>query len=172
MSLNHNPFFILKERIQCLFEGGKRCRKEDPRAQKGENAVRGLHSNWVGTRILASARPQQPIVQREGTLKDLLSKNVKGIINLQEVGEHAGCGSGILKHTGFSYDPDYFMQVGCSSSSSRLRSLATFAEGSRLPPTKNSRHCSHSLCLHASEFSSDGPTFVATAGRNMRLQLS
>ncbi|QDZ21311.1 protein tyrosine phosphatase [Chloropicon primus] len=112
--LVHGPIFLLKERIQCFFEGGKACKKEDPYAQKGENAVRGIHSNWVGDAIVAAARPQQPIIEREESLKDLLSKNVRAVFNLQEIGEHAHCGSGVLKHTGFSYDPDYFMKAGIS----------------------------------------------------------
>ena len=111
-ALNHSALFRVKERVQCFFEGGRACRKEDPKAHKGANAVRGVHSDWVGKSIIAAARPQQPIVEREGTLEDMLAKNVKGIVNLQEIGEHAHCGSGILDHTGFSYDPDYFMQVG------------------------------------------------------------
>ena len=109
---SHSRLFIVKESIQCLFEGGANCRKEDPKRQKGENAIRGIHSSWVGTHIIASARPQQPIIEQEDSLSDFHSKNVKAIVNLQEVGEHASCGSGILKQSGFSYDPDYFMRSG------------------------------------------------------------
>ena len=111
-SLSHGLFFLLKERFQCLFDGGAKCKKEDPRANKGGNAIEGIHSNWVGTSIVAAARPQQSIIEREGTLEDMISKNVKGIVNLQEIGEHAACGSGILEVSGFSYDPEYFMRAG------------------------------------------------------------
>lgn len=111
-SLSHGLFFQLKERFQCLFDGGAKCKKEDPRANKGGNAIKGIHSNWVGTSIVAAARPQQSIIEREGTLEDMISKNVKGIVNLQEIGEHAACGSGILEVSGFSYDPEYFMRAG------------------------------------------------------------
>lgn len=31
---------------------------------------------------------------------------------LLQVGEHAGCGPGILRHTGFSYDPETLMAAG------------------------------------------------------------
>ena len=110
--MRHGPFFLLKERIQCLCEGGRNCKKEDPKANKGRNAVRGIHSSWIGSHIIAAARPQQHIIESEDTLSDFRSKNVKGIINLQEMGEHSNCGSGVLKKSGFSYDPDYFMEAG------------------------------------------------------------
>eukprot|EP00730_Choanoeca_flexa_P018715 TRINITY_DN9120_c0_g1_i1.p1 TRINITY_DN9120_c0_g1~~TRINITY_DN9120_c0_g1_i1.p1 ORF type:complete len:363 (+),score=54.83 TRINITY_DN9120_c0_g1_i1:308-1396(+) len=44
----------------------------------------------------------------------LNSLNIKFIINLQEAFEHASCGQGILPSSGFSYDPELFMQSGIS----------------------------------------------------------
>jgi hypothetical protein len=43
----------------CLCEGGRACTREDPARQQGGNAVPGLHSSWVGEKVLAMARPWQ-----------------------------------------------------------------------------------------------------------------
>ncbi len=43
------------------------------------------------------------MIKRE--LSSQNSMNIRTIINLQEKNEHRYCGEGILKETGFSYDP-------------------------------------------------------------------
>ena len=40
------------------------------------------------------------------------NKGVVAIINLEEPGEHPYCGDGIIPRTGFSYDPETFMNSG------------------------------------------------------------
>lgn len=37
---------------------------------------------------------------------------IRSIFNLQTRGEHKDCGEGILKHSGFSYDPIDFTKAG------------------------------------------------------------
>lgn len=38
---------------------------------------------------------------------------INSVFNLQEPGEHATCGPGIIKHSGFSYTPEIFMENNC-----------------------------------------------------------
>jgi hypothetical protein len=38
------------------------------------------------------------------------SKQIGAIINLQEPGEHTGCGDGVRPESGFSYNPNLFTQ--------------------------------------------------------------
>eukprot|EP00200_Dunaliella_tertiolecta_P007124 CAMPEP_0202370966 /NCGR_PEP_ID=MMETSP1127-20130417/2457_1 /ASSEMBLY_ACC=CAM_ASM_000462 /TAXON_ID=3047 /ORGANISM="Dunaliella tertiolecta, Strain CCMP1320" /LENGTH=1256 /DNA_ID=CAMNT_0048967055 /DNA_START=16 /DNA_END=3783 /DNA_ORIENTATION=- len=103
--------FRTKEKIQCLCEGGNRCSKEAPEAQKGGNAIPGLHSNWVGqdASMLAMARPWHQYVLTYRLVDAFVNHNIGMVLNLQEVGEHDHCGPGNLRKSGFSYDPELFM---------------------------------------------------------------
>eukprot|EP00195_Chlamydomonas_chlamydogama_P007117 CAMPEP_0202895358 /NCGR_PEP_ID=MMETSP1392-20130828/4583_1 /ASSEMBLY_ACC=CAM_ASM_000868 /TAXON_ID=225041 /ORGANISM="Chlamydomonas chlamydogama, Strain SAG 11-48b" /LENGTH=882 /DNA_ID=CAMNT_0049580345 /DNA_START=176 /DNA_END=2821 /DNA_ORIENTATION=- len=101
--------FRTKEKVQCLCEGGGYCWRENPAKQKEPNAIPGLHSSWVGDKVLAMARPWQDYVVKFNLVDAFVHHNIGMILNLQEVGEHDSCGPGNLKHTGFSYDPESFM---------------------------------------------------------------
>lgn len=57
------------------------------------------------------ARPWQSKLL-SGALQELLQHQVGLVINLQEVGEHAHCGPGILPASGFSYLPETLMAQG------------------------------------------------------------
>ena len=92
--------------------GGRWCFREDPAKQKGENAIPGTHSSWVGQHVLAFARPWQQHVQKYNLPAAFAQAGIGMIMNLQEVGEHDGCGPGNLRHTGFSYDPEWFTAAG------------------------------------------------------------
>eukprot|EP00201_Polytomella_parva_P000139 CAMPEP_0175038730 /NCGR_PEP_ID=MMETSP0052_2-20121109/42_1 /TAXON_ID=51329 ORGANISM="Polytomella parva, Strain SAG 63-3" /NCGR_SAMPLE_ID=MMETSP0052_2 /ASSEMBLY_ACC=CAM_ASM_000194 /LENGTH=215 /DNA_ID=CAMNT_0016300207 /DNA_START=83 /DNA_END=727 /DNA_ORIENTATION=- len=106
--------FLLKEQVQCACEGLKWCYREDPTQQGESNAVAGVHSKWVGKGqlILAMARPWQSTIDQHGLVEKFQAENIGMILNLQEVGEHANCGPGVLPRSGFSYDPESFMRGG------------------------------------------------------------
>ncbi|GAX73342.1 hypothetical protein CEUSTIGMA_g795.t1 [Chlamydomonas eustigma] len=101
--------FLAKEQVICLCEGAQFCTRENPRSQKGGNAIPGIHGNWVGDNILAMARPWQENVHKYSLVDAFKRNNIGMILNLQEVGEHDSCGPGCLPSSGFSYDPDSFM---------------------------------------------------------------
>ncbi|KAG2493410.1 hypothetical protein HYH03_008535 [Edaphochlamys debaryana] len=104
--------FLFKERVQCACEGSKWCTRENPERQKTPNAIPGLHSSWVGDKILAMARPWQSHVDKFAMVDEFKKANIGMILNLQEVGEHATCGPGNLPGSGFTYDPEAFMKAG------------------------------------------------------------
>ena len=62
--------------------------------------------------IVGSQRPSKRLIEKFNVVEQLKQKNVKAIINLEEPGEHPFCGDGILEKTGFSYDPEVFMNAG------------------------------------------------------------
>lgn len=68
----------------CL-TGGRNCSKENPAKQKGRNAISGLHSSWVGDKVLAMARPWQQHVVRHNLPAAFADNNIGMILNLQEV---------------------------------------------------------------------------------------
>ncbi|KAK9826422.1 hypothetical protein WJX81_003377 [Elliptochloris bilobata] len=101
-----------KERLQCLCEGGASCPKEDPASQPpAERAFPGLHASWVTPRVLAMARPWQEAVLAHGLPAALAGAGIRLIVNLQESGEHAHCGRGVLEG-GFSYEAAAFVAAG------------------------------------------------------------
>lgn len=58
------------------------------------------------------ARPWQENLERYQLVPAFQAANLGLVLNLQEVGEHAGCGPGVLPHTGYSYDPEAWMAGG------------------------------------------------------------
>eukprot|EP00798_Chlamydomonas_sp_ICE-L_P032239 gene32240-16804_t len=104
--------FRNKEKLICACEGSRFCTRENPAKQRGGNPIPGIHGSWVGDTMFAMARPWQSNV-REHSLVDAFNKyNIGMILNLQEVGEHDGCGPGNLPHCGFSYNPETFTAAG------------------------------------------------------------
>jgi protein tyrosine phosphatase domain-containing protein 1 len=71
----------------------------------------GLHSSWVNESIVAMARPWESKLVG-GALQELQRLNFGMVLNLQEIGEHAHCGAGILASSGFSYNPETLMAAG------------------------------------------------------------
>jgi hypothetical protein len=65
--------------------GGRNCSKENPAKQKGRNAIPGLHSSWVGDKVLAMARPWQQHVVHHNLPAAFAQHNIGMILNLQEV---------------------------------------------------------------------------------------
>lgn len=65
--------------------------RETPEAQKGRNAIRGLHSCWVCDDILAMARPWQENITKHKIVESFVESNIGLVLNLQEVelpGDH------------------------------------------------------------------------------------
>ena len=121
----------LKERVQCFFEGGRRaCRHCGPGAARrnarrnGSCAIDGLNSNWiVPGSLMAMARPGEAALAA-GLLARLREGNVRAIVNLQEIGEHAHCGAGILRRSGLSYLPETVMAQGIHHFNPAWRDMA------------------------------------------------
>jgi len=126
-STGASPFALIKERVQCACEGGRRCRREDPKYLRGAPAVEGVHSSWVGEgrRLIAMARPNGIGKSAEVLMANLKVANVGAVVNLQQVGEHSACGPGVLPHTGFSYDPEQLMDHGISCYNFSWRDMTT-----------------------------------------------
>lgn len=103
-----------KERCQCYFEGGKTCYREDPAAQKGSQPYARLHANWVGSYMLAMSRPWEEnlLANDSALLRQLHDDGVRLVINLQEHGEHRGCGPGFPAGSAYTYRPETFMRFG------------------------------------------------------------
>lgn len=95
--------------IHCsLFCGGVRCKHEDwqlfTTRKNVHPAIEGLNSNWVGDLVIASQRPATSLFLKYMLIPQFKAKNVTGVFNLQEKGEHASCGpDGIYATTGYSY---------------------------------------------------------------------
>eukprot|EP00039_Didymoeca_costata_P003745 m.69445 g.69445 ORF g.69445 m.69445 type:complete len:787 (-) comp12056_c0_seq4:2575-4935(-) len=96
--------------------GGVECRHCDPLKQVGEglnSAVRGLHASWVTQSVLASSRPSNRLVEEYDIINQLRKLKVTAIFNVQQEGEHAHCGDGLIEDK-FSYTPDIFVKEGIS----------------------------------------------------------
>ncbi|KAK9806168.1 hypothetical protein WJX72_003967 [[Myrmecia] bisecta] len=152
-SIGGTAAFLAKERIQCLCEGGSHCTKEDWEHQRGTPAFLGLHSNWVTPEVLAMARPWQENVVRHSLVQRFQEAQIGMILNLQEVGEHAHCGRGVLPNSGFSYDPESFMaagigffnfswrDMGCPSLHKMMDIVQVMAHVTRVEKRKIAVHC-------------------------------
>jgi hypothetical protein len=105
-----------KERLHCCLVCRKKCRHEDYslnlHVPNSHNAIDGLHSNWVDDSIIASQRPSKRLIEKFDIVKQFQTFSVEAVINLQRPGEHPFCGDGILDGSGFSYEPEVFMQNG------------------------------------------------------------
>jgi len=93
----------------CRFCGGKSCKREDWTRQRGNGAIKGLHSNWVNGYILACQRPSERLIREFKLIEVFQKHDIRAIFNLQQSGEHPLCGDGI-NESGFSYYPETFMR--------------------------------------------------------------
>lgn len=105
LASNHHRTLI------CRFCGGKSCKREDWTKQKEVSAVRGLHSTWVTTDLLAMQRPSSRLIREFDIIRQFKEQRISAIFNLQANGEHPHCGDGI-DEGGFSYQPEEFMNQG------------------------------------------------------------
>lgn len=98
----------------CQFCGGKSCKHED--WTKCESpAIKGLHSNWINDKIIASQRLSDRLIDKYKIIDQFKEHNVKAIFNLQEPGEHPYWGDGLVSlKIGFSYTPEKLQKEGIS----------------------------------------------------------
>ncbi|XP_046458132.1 protein tyrosine phosphatase domain-containing protein 1-like isoform X2 [Daphnia pulex] len=97
--------------VICLaFCGGRKCRFDTSDRWTAEDmAVNGLYSHWITEDILAMARPNAQLIQKNDIVGQFIRLGIKTIINLQTAGEHSHCGPP-LTSSGFSYLPESFME--------------------------------------------------------------
>ena len=103
-----HPF---KDKFACLFCGGKSCKHEDYHYNlNNNNAIKGLHSNFITENVIASQRPSEVLIKDYTLLSQFKSLNIGLIINLQREGEHPYCGPNAknLTQAGFAYNPSVF----------------------------------------------------------------
>ncbi|KAK3580159.1 hypothetical protein CHS0354_030274 [Potamilus streckersoni] len=102
---------VISTEKQCAFFcGGKKCKYCIGKGWKEEEMViPGLYSHWVTDKILAMARPTNDGLQKYDQLKEFKKQGIQSILNLQTPGEHADCGPNKLDPSGFSYNPQAFM---------------------------------------------------------------
>ncbi|CAD8112680.1 unnamed protein product [Paramecium sonneborni] len=93
----------------CYFCGGQDCKKEQANSNKNKNAIEGLHSDWITDNILAMQRLSTTLMPK--VIPQFQQHNIGAVINLQQQGEHAQCGPGILPGIGFSYNPESLQQA-------------------------------------------------------------
>ena len=105
---------------KCLFCGGKKCHHELVEYCPNPPAIPGLHSSWVTDDMIAMQRPSERLIKEYNIIQSYkefynykFSLNIGAIFNLQEPGEHAKCGDGVLKESGFHYLPETFFNSFC-----------------------------------------------------------
>lgn len=105
---------VIPGHMQCSMAcGGRACKYENPsRWSDEEQAVKGLYSSWVTDNLLAMARPSTEIINKYNIIHQFQSCGLKTVINLQRPGEHASCGYPLEPESGFTYQPETFMEAG------------------------------------------------------------
>ncbi|RKP18777.1 hypothetical protein ROZALSC1DRAFT_22904, partial [Rozella allomycis CSF55] len=92
---------------------GKACEYENfeffDENDKKNLAFPFFNSNWINENVLAMQRPSESLIKQIDLLKRFKDCGIGAIFNLQEPGEHAYCGDGIIEKNGFSYDPRAFI---------------------------------------------------------------
>ena len=88
-------------------------------------AIPGLHSTYITERIIASQRPSTKLIERYDVIGSFRRQNITAVFNLQESGEHPNCGECKLEKSGFSYDPQTFMDHNIRYYSFAWRDLST-----------------------------------------------
>lgn len=73
--------FKNKGAMVCTFCFGKACKHEDwTRCKKP--AIRGLHSEWVMEKFVASQRPSDRLIDEFNIINQFKDKNIGAIFNL------------------------------------------------------------------------------------------
>lgn len=99
-----------RQGVHCsLFCGGSKCKLESWEAMRDGDklnaAIEGLNSSWVGKDVIASQRPSTSLFVKYPLIQQFRAKQVTGVLNLQEKGEHGGCGpDGVYESSGYSYN--------------------------------------------------------------------
>ena len=103
--------YPFKNKFACLFCGGKSCKHEDYHYNlSNNNAIEGLHSNFITENVIASQRPSEVLINEYQLLTQFKKLNIGLIINLQREGGHPYCGPNAkhLTQAGFAYNPSVF----------------------------------------------------------------
>ena len=102
--------YDLKDKLRCFFCNGIKCKHENYLNNKSNNAIKGLHSNFITENIIASQRPSEILITKYNLVQSFKDMNIGLIINLQREGEHPYCGPNAyhLTSSGYSYNPLIF----------------------------------------------------------------
>ena len=102
--------YDLKDKLRCFFCNGTKCKHENYLNNKSNNAIKGLHSNFITENIIASQRPSEILITKYNLVQSFKDMNIGLIINLQREGEHPYCGPNAyhLTSSGYSYNPLIF----------------------------------------------------------------
>ena len=104
-------FHEFKDKLRCFFCQGQNCKHENFKTNlRHNNAIYGLHSNYITPDIIASQRPSEVLISKYNLLSVFKEKNIGLIVNLQREGEHPYCGPNAynLTPSGYSYNPTVF----------------------------------------------------------------
>uniref|UniRef100_A0A3P9NX00 Protein tyrosine phosphatase domain-containing protein 1 n=1 Tax=Poecilia reticulata TaxID=8081 RepID=A0A3P9NX00_POERE len=103
---------VFPPHMQCsLGCRGKDCKYDNPNHwSEDKQAIRGLYSSWVTDNLLAMSRPSTELIQKYDIIGQFKRNGIKTVINLQLPGEHASCGNSLEPESGFSYNPEVFME--------------------------------------------------------------
>ena len=104
-------FHEFKDKLRCLFCGGKKCKHENYKNNiLNNNAIEGLNSNFITEKIIASQRPSEVLIHKYHLIQKFKILNIGLIVNLQREGEHPYCGPNAhhLTSAGYSYNPSVF----------------------------------------------------------------
>ena len=127
---NQKFFHEFKDKLRCFFCGGLKCKHENYKTNLAyNNAITGLHSNFITDDVIASQRPSQFLIEYYKLLAAFKALGIGLIVNLQREGEHPYCGPNAynLTSTGFSYNPSVFTadNIDCKLSGWKDMSVPT-----------------------------------------------
>ena len=127
---NQKFFHEFKDKLRCFFCGGIKCKHENYKTNLAyNNAITGLHSNFITDDVIASQRPCQFLIEYHKLLAAFKALGIGLIVNLQREGEHPYCGPNAynLTSTGFSYNPSVFAadNIDCKLSGWKDMSVPT-----------------------------------------------
>eukprot|EP00066_Takifugu_rubripes_P011608 XP_011600874.1 PREDICTED: protein tyrosine phosphatase domain-containing protein 1 [Takifugu rubripes] len=104
--------YLIPSHLQCSIGcGGQSCKYDNPCYWRDDQqAIKGLYSSWVTDHLLAMSRPSTEIIEKYQIINQFRRNSIKTVINLQIPGEHADCGNPLEPNSGFSYNPEIFME--------------------------------------------------------------
>ncbi|XP_057673666.1 protein tyrosine phosphatase domain-containing protein 1 isoform X2 [Corythoichthys intestinalis] len=104
--------YVIPAHMQCSIGcGGQSCKYDNPNYWRDDQqAIKGLYSSWVTDHLLAMSRPSTEIIEKYNIIEQFKRNGIKTVINLQIPGEHANCGNPLEPQSGFSYNPEVFME--------------------------------------------------------------
>ncbi|XP_053173960.1 protein tyrosine phosphatase domain-containing protein 1 [Scomber japonicus] len=103
---------VIPGHMQCSIGcGGQTCKYDNPNYwSEDQQAIQGLYSSWVTDHLLAMSRPSTELIKKYNIIDQFKRNGIKTVVNLQIPGEHASCGNPLEPGSGFSYNPEAFME--------------------------------------------------------------